>query len=226
MKKSFTIQDLPISERPRERLLRLGTEALSSQEILALILGRGIAGESVIVTSQRLLTEFGNLKKIANASVEELTKVRGIGIAKAAQVKAAFELAKRVDTYPEETQTISIGKPEEIVKLVKGKLKDKKKEYFLVVLLNSRKQLIRIAEVSIGSIDTNIVHPREVFKEAISGNASFVILVHNHPSGNPLPSEKDISLTKRLVKAGKLMGIEVLDHVIIAGEKYSSIPFR
>ena len=226
MKKSFTIHDLPLSERPRERLLKLGAEALSAPEVLALILGRGIAGESVMVTAQRLLSEFGNLEGVANASMEQLAQVRGIGLAKAAQIKAAFELGKRLEGYPHREGRAPIKTPEDAVQQMRVKLKGKKKEHFWVLLLNTRNQVIREAEVSRGSLDSSIVHPREVFKEAIAASAAPVIFVHNHPSGNPEPSEEDIKLTKQLVKAGEIMGIEVLEHIIIYDRQHRSLKSR
>jgi DNA repair protein RadC len=220
---SMTIRDLPVSDRPRERLQRLGVEALSAQEILALILGRGISGESVMVTAQRLLSQFGGLKGIAGASLEELSKVRGIGLAKAAQIRAAIELASRVEGYSEATGKMVVKAPEDVAGLVSGRLKDKKKEYFLAVLLDTRNQLIKVAEISVGSLDGSIVHPREVFKEAISASAAAVIFVHNHPSGDTEASEDDVQLTKRLVEAGEIVGIEVLDHIIIGGKNHASL---
>jgi DNA repair protein RadC len=223
VKKSFTIHDLPISERPRERLQKLGAEALSAQEILAVILGRGVAGESVMVTAQRLLSRFGSLKGLAQASVEELSGVKGIGLAKAAQLKAAFELASRVEGYTEAGDKPIVKTPEDVVSLIRSRLKGKKKEYFLAILLDTRSQLIKIAEISIGSLEASIVHPREVFKEAISASAASVIFAHNHPSGVPEASEDDINLTKRLAKAGEIVGIDVLDHIIIGDKNYLSL---
>jgi len=223
VKKSFTLHDLPVTERPRERLQKFGAEALSAQEILALILGRGIAGESVTMTAQRLLSKFGNLRGIAGASLEELAEIRGIGLAKASQIKAAFELANRVEGQPETGKRQVVKNPVEVVGVVKGRLKGKKKEHFLVVLLDTRNQVIKVSEVSVGSLDTSVVHPREVFKEAISASAASVIFVHNHPSGDTEASEEDVELSKRLAEVGEIMGIDVLDHIIVTDNDYLSL---
>ena len=223
MNKSFTIHDLPLSERPRERLFKLGSEALSAQEILALILGRGIKGESVIDTSHKLLRQFGNLKGVADASIEELTQTKGIGLAKAAQIKAALELSKRLEAGVDETPKPVLKSPEDVVSAVRSQLKGKKKEHFVVLCLDTRNRLINRSQVSIGSLDTSIVHPREVFKEAISSSAASVIFVHNHPSGDPEPSREDIELTKRLAKVGEIIGIDVLDHIIVCDKSYLSL---
>ncbi|OGN86980.1 MAG: hypothetical protein A2158_02270 [Chloroflexi bacterium RBG_13_46_14] len=223
VKKSFTIHDLPVSERPRERLNKYGVEALSAQEILALILGRGISGESVTVTSQRLLSQFGNLRGIADATIEELSGIKGIGPAKASQIKAAFELANRLKDSPESDKKPVVKTPEDVVNLIQNKLKGKKKEHFLVLCLDTRGKLIKTSEVSVGSLDSSIVHPREVFKEALTASAASVIFVHNHPSGEPEPSEDDIKLTRRLADAGDILGIEVLDHVITGDNNFKSL---
>jgi len=222
-KKSFTIRDLPPAERPRERLQRFGVEALSAQEILAVLMGRGVSGESVMVTAQRLLAQFGGLKGISDASVEELSGVKGIGLAKAAQIKAAFELSSRLGGYAETQDKPVVETPEAVAALVKGRLGGKKKEHFLALLLDTRNQLIKMAEISVGSLDASIVHPREVYKEAIAASAASVIFVHNHPSGDPTASEDDIKLTRGLVEAGEIIGIEVLDHIIIGDKKYLSL---
>jgi len=213
MSKSFTIHDLPKEERPRERLVKFGEQALSSQELLQIILGRGVAGESVAVTAQKLLSQFGSLQKLAEAGIEELSSIKGIGLAKATQIKAAFEIGRRLSTQTPAYKSKELTDPEKVYQLIKSKIKDYHKEHFYIIALNSRNH--SIAEVSIGSLNASIVHPREVFAEAIKSKAASVIFAHNHPSGDPEPSEDDLEMTKRLVEAGKILGIEVVDHIII-----------
>jgi len=220
MSKSFTIHDLPVDERPRERLVKFGEQALSAQELLQLILGRGVAGESVAVTAQKLLAQFGSLQKLAEASIEELSSIRGIGLAKAAQIKAAFEISRRLSTQVPSYKSKELNDPEKVYRLIKSKLRDYHKEHFYIIALNSRNY--SIAEVSVGSLNASVVHPREVFAEAIKNKAASVILAHNHPSGDPEPSEDDLLLTKKLVESGKILGIEVFDHIIVAKDGFFS----
>ncbi len=217
----FTVHDLPKPERPRERLKNFGPEALSAQELLALIIGRGVSKRSVMTIAQELMVKFGNIKAISEATIEELSQIKGIGFAKAAQIKACFELGKRQDLEPE-IKDFDIKDPQSVVKAIRASIKDKAKEHFKLILLNSRNKIIGISTVSIGSLNASIVHPREVFKDAIIHNAHSVILVHNHPSGDHEPSEDDLTITKRLTEAGKILGIEVIDHIIISKNGFFS----
>jgi len=224
MSKTFTIHDLPKDERPRERLVKFGEQALSAQELLQLILGRGVAGESVAVTAQKLLTQFGSLQKLSEASIEELSLVKGIGLAKATQIKAVFEISRRLSTQAPTYKSKELVDPEKVYRLIKSKLKDYHKEHFYIIVLNSRNH--SIAEVSVGSLNASIVHPREVFAEAIKNKAASVIFAHNHPSGDPEPSEGDLLITEKLVEAGKILEIEVVDHIIVAGDNFLSFKER
>jgi DNA repair protein RadC len=218
---SFTVRDLPKPERPRERLKRFGPEALSAQELLALIIGRGISKKSVMNIAQELLARFGNIRAISQATIEELSQIKGIGLAKAAQIKACFELGKRQD-LEQEVVDFDIKKPHDVVKAVRCSIQDKAKEHFKLILLTARKKIIGIYTVSMGTLTASLAHPREIFKEAIMHNAASVVLAHNHPSGDAEPSEDDIKTTKRLVEAGKILGIEVIDHIIIAKNSFFS----
>ena len=218
---SFTVRDLPRQERPRERLQKFGPEALSAQELLALIIGRGIPQKSVINIAQELLAKFGNIKAISQATLEELSQIKGIGLAKAAQLKACFELGRREELEPE-LKNFNIKDPESVVKAIRASIKDKAKEHFKLILLNPRNKIIGISTISIGTLNASLVHPREVFKDAIMHTAASVVLAHNHPSGDPEPSEDDIEITKKLVESGKILGIEVIDHIIIGKNDYYS----
>ncbi len=222
---SFTVHDLPKPERPRERLKQFGPEALSAQELLALIIGRGVSKKSVMTIAQELLIKFGNIKAISEATIEEVSQIKGIGFAKAVQIKACFELGKRKDLEPE-LKDFDIKEPQSIVKAIRASIKDKAKEHFKLILLNARNKILGISTISIGSLNASIVHPREVFKDAIVNNAYSIVLVHNHPSGDAEPSENDIKMTKKLVESGKILGIEVIDHVIIGKNEFCSFKER
>jgi len=218
---TFTVRDLPRQERPRERLQKFGPEALSAQELLALVIGRGIPKKSVMSIAQELLGKFGNVKAISQATIEELSQIKGIGLAKAAQIKASFELGRREDLEPE-TINFDIKNPESVVKAIRASIKDKAKEHFKLILLNPRNKIIGISTISIGTLNASLVHPREVFKDAIAHSAASVVLAHNHPSGDPEPSEDDLTITKRLIEAGKILGVEVIDHLIVGKNGFFS----
>jgi DNA repair protein RadC len=212
---SFTVRDMPREERPRERLQALGAGALSSQELLAIIIGRGVAGKPVTAIAQELIGRFGSINAVSEATIEELSQIKGLGTAKAAQLKACFELAKRKELESDDLEDYTITSPRSVVKAVRARIKDKAKEHFMLITLNTRNKVTSITNVSVGTLNASLVHPREVFRDAIRRSASSVVLAHNHPSGDPTPSEEDLKITKRLVEAGKILGIEVLDHVII-----------
>ncbi len=222
--KSFTIRELPGSEKPRERLQRLGPENISAVELISVILGRGIRGESVMTTAQRLLERFNNIQGMAEATVEELCSVRGVKLAKACQIKAAFELAARRDRSNRDLPKQNpIRTPEDAYQELRESARAMKKECFWAMLLDTRSKIIKTQVISIGSLDSSIVHPREVFKEAIAASAASVIAAHNHPSGNPEPSQDDINLSRRLKQAGELVGIDLIDHIIIGDGQFVSL---
>jgi DNA repair protein RadC len=227
-KHSYTVHDLPKSERPRERLKEHGPGSLSEQELLAIILGSGSQGESVVVTSQKLLSHFGSLKKVVEASLEELQKVKGIGPAKATQLLACFEIAKRLNKSILVDEQAGkalkpITSPDEIIGLIRSKISDFSKEQFLVISLDTRNRPLGIDNVSVGTLTASLVHPRETYECAIRKHAASIIVSHNHPSGDEEPSEEDIKITQRLKEAGKVMGIELLDHIVVTKSSYCSL---
>ncbi len=220
MRQSFTIRDLPQAERPRERLQKFGAEALSAQELLALLLGRGVSGESVTTCAQKLLSQFGSLDGIMQASLEDLQTVKGIGLAKAAQVKACMEIARRreqaIQSFGDPSKRKAVVSPQAVYQLVHAKISNYAKEHFLVVSFDVRNKVIGIDTITIGTLNTSLVHPRETFGVAIRRHAAHIILVHNHPSNDTEPSLQDREITKQLAQAGKILGIELVDHIIIS----------
>jgi len=216
------IRDLPEDQRPRERLAAEGPEVLDDSSLLAILLRTGARRVSAIVLAQQLLEKFGSLRGVATASVHELSQVNGLGLAKAAQLKAAFELGKRIASKPLE-RAPEIRSPADAAHYVMERLRYEKKEKFVVLLLNARSRLIKISTISVGTLTANLVHPREVFAEAIANGAESIILVHNHPSGEPVPSKEDRDITERLFKVGELMGVRVSDHIIIGEGKFLSM---
>jgi DNA repair protein RadC len=223
MDDSFTIHDLPKEERPRERLKARGAHNLSSPELLAILIGRGIPGRSAMIIANELVSRFRSVQGIGDATIEELSAVRGVGLAKAAQIKAAFELGRRQDLEKEEIYPDSIKDPATLAKAIRARIQDRAKEHFKIIVLNTRNKITRILNVSTGTLNASLVHPREVFRDALAYSASSIILAHNHPSDDPEPSDDDMALTRRLVDAGRLMGVEVLDHIIVTRKGYTSL---
>ena len=214
MSESLRLKDQPASERPRERLVARGPDALTHAELIAILLRTGLPGVNVVQVGQNLLQKFGSLNALALASVDELRKIPGIGRDKAATLVAAFALARRMEQERREESPV-LDNPVTVVEFLRESNRVKKVEAFQVLLLNTRKKLIRVEEISEGTLDTILVHPREVFRAAIAANAAGIVLVHNHPSGDPAPSEADIKVTRDLIRAGQLLKIEVVDHVIL-----------
>jgi DNA repair protein RadC len=214
MSESLKMKDQPASERPRERLVARGPDALTHAELIAILLRTGLKGTNVVQVGQNLLQRFGSLNELAGASVDQVRATPGIGRDKAVTLVAAFALARRMEQERREESPV-LDNPPTVVSFMRETNRLKHVESFQVLLLNTRKRLIRLEEISDGLLDTLLVHPREVFRAAIAANAAAVLLVHNHPSGDPTPSEADIKATRDLIRAGQLLKIEVVDHIII-----------
>jgi DNA repair protein RadC len=211
---SVRLKDQPVSERPRERLVAHGPRALSHAELLAILLRSGLQGRNAVQIGTELIQRFGSFSALARASVDDLRRVRGVGRDKAVTLVAAFTLASKM---AEELQWESplLNAPEKVAQLLREQNRPKNVETFQILLLNTRRRLIRVDEITQGTLDTLLVHAREVFNSAIAARAAAIVLVHNHPSGDPTPSEADIKVTRDLIRAGQLLKIEVLDHVIL-----------
>ena len=214
MSTGIRIKDLPDTERPRERLVAYGAENLKSAELIAILLRTGTKGASALQIAEQLLLKFGSLENLARASLEDLRKIKGIGRDKAIALKSAFTLAQRMAQELRHESPV-LDNPESIAGLLREECRLYDVEHFHAVLLNTRRKLIRVEKVSQGTLDSVLIHPREVFKTAISANASAIVIVHNHPSGDPTPSDSDIKVTRDLIRAGQLLKIDVLDHVIL-----------
>lgn len=228
MKYHLTLKELPPDSRPRERLRELGAENLATAELLAIILGTGSQGRTAIQLAEQLLTVGGGsgvLRYLATADIDELTVFPGIGPAKVAQIKAALELGKRL-VQEEWGQSDYIRSPEDAYFLVKNDMRYLDREHFRTIMLSIKNQVLAQETVAIGSLSAALVHPRELFKNCIRKSAAAIILVHNHPSGDPDPSPEDIKLTDRLVQAGALLGIQVVDHIIVGDSRYVSLRER
>jgi DNA repair protein RadC len=219
---SLMIRDFPEDERPRERLISDGPESLANHELLAILLRTGTKDESVLQLANRLLNHFEGLRLLKDATIEEMTSIKGIGTAKAVQILAAIELGRRISRLQYNERYV-IRSPEDGAKYVMDDMRFLSQEHFVALYLNTKNQVIHRKTVFIGSLNASIVHPREVFKEAIKRSAASIICAHNHPSGDPTPSREDIEVTKRLVECGRMIGIELLDHLIIGDRKFVSL---
>jgi DNA repair protein RadC len=222
---TVAIRELPSNERPRERLQHYGASVLSTAELLAIQLRIGSQERSALGLAELLLSQFEGLRGVANASIEQLSKVKGIGPVKAVEIAAAFELGRRYAALSEEAKPV-IRSPEDVANLLMPELRDVKKEHLKSILLDSKNRVLRITTVSIGILDSSLVHPREVFKEAILASSASLIVAHNHPSGDPTPSVEDKRITERLAECGQLLGIELLDHIILGDNRWISLKER
>lgn len=222
MRYNYMIKDLPEGERPRERLRKYGPEALSNSELVAILLGIGFRNVSALDLAQHLLQNHNGIVGLAKMDLDALCKEKGIGLAKGAQLTAAFELGRRLASASLEDRP-TVTTPEQAAALLMPRYGDKRQETVGFLALDTKNRVLKEAVVSTGTIDTAIVHPREVFRPAILADACAVIVFHNHPSGDPTPSKKDAEITKRLMEAGKMLGLEVVDHIIVARNRFVSM---
>lgn len=219
------IRDLPVDERPRERLMRLGARVMSNADLLAIMMRTGVGGENVLRLAERLLARFEGLPGIARASLAELQTVHGVGPAKAIEIKAALELGRRLmAAAPEERPRIT--SPADAANLLMSEMMLLEQEELRVVLLDTRNHVLRVKTVYRGSLNTSVVRIGEVYRDAVKDNAAAVIVTHNHPSGDPSPSPEDVHVTRQICQAGALLDIELLDHIIIGRQRYVSLKER
>jgi len=222
---AYRIADLEASDRPRERLMEKGAKSLNKAELLAILLRTGVPGENAVQVGQRLLDKFGGLEGIQRASIAEICDQHGVGEAKAAQIKAAIELGSRLKTDKIEDRP-TINSPEDVADLYQYDLAELEQEVLIVILLDTRNHVLEKVEVYRGSVNSSQVRVAEIFTPAVRRNATSVIVVHNHPSGDPTPSPDDVSMTRAIVQAGKLLDIDVLDHMVIARNGFVSLKQR
>lgn len=221
MKTEIRMKDLPSTERPRERLLKYGAESLSDAELLAVILGSGTKGMNIVTVCRHVFRNM-SLKRLSRSTAAELIKIPGVGQSKACQIISVFELSRRLETFSEEPKR-KIKEPEDIYKYIYPKIREEKQEKFMILCLDTKNQIISDITIFVGGLDFSIVQPREIFKSALLESAASIILIHNHPSGDPTPSREDIIITNRIMESGKLLGVHVWDHLIIGDGCYISL---
>lgn len=224
IEKYYTIKDMPENERPREKLVKYGVKNLSNSELIAIIIRTGYGNYTALDLSYKILNlDKNGMRNLANITIEELLEIKGIGNCKASQIVAAIELGKRISAYKCLDEKVQVNSPQVVSNLFMEEMKYFKREHFRILILDTKNKIISMEEISIGSLNSSIVHPREVFNIAIKKSANSIILLHNHPSGDPNPSKEDINVTFRLINAGEILGIKVLDHIIIGEDIYISM---
>lgn len=222
-KKVITIKEMPREERPREKIMKYGVSSLSNTELLAVLIGTGTKDTTALTLATRILSlEKDGIAFLGHCLPEDLCAINGVGIAKSCQIVAAIALGKRIATNPR-SKRVRINSPDEVAALFMEELRYLKKEFFRILLLNTKNEIIGVEDASIGNLNSSIVHPREIFCSAIKKSASSMIVVHNHPSGHPKPSQNDLNVTARLVESGEILGISVVDHLIIGDGVYVSL---
>lgn len=223
MNNNLKIMDLPKEERPKEKLLTYGAETLSNSELLAIILRCGVKGENVLTLSQRVLSTLNGLDGILNTSYNEITTIKGIKDGKASQILAIAEMYKRFNNLKADDEKVKVNSPGDIAQKLIAEMGCYKQEVLKLIILNTKNKIIRIKDIFKGSLNTSIVHPREIYSEAVKYHGASIIICHNHPSGDPTPSAEDINITLRINECGKLIGINLLDHIIIGSTNYISM---
>ncbi len=220
-----SVREMPEEERPRERLARSGPEALRDAELLAILFRTGARSVGAVALAEKVLRHFGNLRALSRASLEEIQQVDGVGQVKAVEIKAALELGKRLSNF-KEPERLRIRKAQDIAGLLMVPFKEYEHEVFKCVLMNTKNDVLKVVDISHGGLDGTLAVPRDVFRQAVREGAHAVVLCHNHPSGDPEPSREDISLTERLVEAGDLVGVRVLDHIVFGDGRFISLKDR
>jgi DNA repair protein RadC len=220
---NLKVMDLPLNERPEEKLFLYGAESLSNTELIALILRCGSKNENVLGLSSRVLETVDGLNGMLTAGIEDFLQINGIKKAKASRLIALCELTKRINSYRGTAEEIKITEPRIVANILMNEMQNLPQEVLKLIILNTKNVVISIKEVFKGSLNSSIVHPREIFSEALKKNAASIIICHNHPSGDPTPSKEDINITLRIKECGKIIGIELLDHVIIGNGNYASM---